>query len=320
MAAESYGSCPACDCADARLLFHATDRLYRTTSKVFAIVECAGCHLVRMHPWPSPRELWSYYPKNYWFVPQDDAPARAAEAYRQFVLRDHVKFASRAIDSSEEEGPVLDVGCGGGLFLRMLAEQGYRGFGLDFSVDAGSAAWHRQGVPVACGDLAEAPFPPASCRAVTMYHVLEHLYDPASYLEAAHRILKPDGRLVVQVPNASSWQFMLLGENWSGLDVPRHLFHFRARDLEILLDNCGFEVVRSKHFSLRDNPAGLATSLAPGLDPMARRIRRIPEGPRLKMFKNLLYFALVIVSVPVTALEAACRAGSTVMVEARKKR
>ena len=125
-----------------------------------------------------------------------------------------------------------------------------------------------------CGTLAQAPFAPGSCAAVTMFHVLEHLYDPASYLRAAHELLAPDGRLIVQVPNAACWQFLLLGERWNGIDVPRHLTDFRASDLDRLLESCGFEVLRHKHFSLRDNPAGLATSLAPKLDPMARRIRQ----------------------------------------------
>ena len=96
-----------------------------------------------------------------------------------------------------------------------------------------------------------------------MFHVLEHLYDPGAYLEAAHRLLRPDGRLVIQVPNAGCWQMTLLGEHWAGIDIPRHLFNFRLRDLEVLLDACGFEIARTKFFSLRDNPAGLATSLAP---------------------------------------------------------
>ena len=61
------------------------------------------------------------------------------------------------------------------------------------------------------------------------------------------------------------------------MDAPRHLTDFRARDLEALLAAAGFQVVRRKYFSLRDNPAGLATSLAPSLDPMARRVRGVRE-------------------------------------------
>ena len=152
-----------------------------------------------------------------------------------------------------------------------------------------------------------------------MFHVLEHLYDPGSYLDAAHKLLKPDGRLIIQVPNAACWQFLLFGERWNGIDVPRHLIDFRLSDIEGLLDACGFEVLRRKHFSLRDNPAGMATSIAPELDPMSRRLRHVAETTRVRLFKDLVYLGLTMACVPFTLFEAVCRAGSTVMVEARKK-
>jgi len=216
---------------------------------------------------------------------------------------------------------VLDVGCGGGLFLQMLAQRRKVPVaGLDFSLDAANVAWRRSGVPVVCATLSRAPFAPESCAAITMFHVVEHLYDPASYLDAARQLLQPEGRLILQVPNAACWQFLLLGERWNGIDVPRHLIDFRLRDIETLLDDCGFEIVRTKHFSLRDNPAGMATSLAPMLDPMARRLREIPEMPYQRWWKDLVYVALVAACLPFTLLEAACRAGSTIMVEARKKK
>jgi len=127
------------------------------------------------------------------------------------------------------------------------------------------------------------------------------------------------GRLIVQVPNASSWQFLLFGEYWNGIDVPRHLVNYRQTDIENLLEYSGFEVLRRKHFSLRDNTAGFATSVAPDLDPMARRVRRVKESGVLKGLKDFLYFGLVAGSLPFTLFEAACGAGSTIMVEARKK-
>jgi SAM-dependent methyltransferase len=149
--------------------------------------------------------------------------------------------------------------------------------------------------------------------------VLEHLYNPRAYLESARELLRPNGRLIVQVPNAASWQFQLLGPRWNGVDVPRHLTDFRARDLEALLSAAGFEVLRRKYFSWRDNPAGLASSLAPVLDPMARRVRGLRETPLGKLLRDLVYFALLVGAVPFTLLEAACHAGSTIMIEARKK-
>jgi 2-polyprenyl-3-methyl-5-hydroxy-6-metoxy-1,4-benzoquinol methylase len=283
------------------------------------VVECKTCRLIRLEPRPSLKELAHYYPSEYWYQPAADAASRIEEAYRRLVLRDHVNFVMRALGGSRETGLVVDVGCGGGLFLKMMRERGVPVLGLETSHSAASAAWNRNRVAVVCGDLSKSPIERGSCAVVTMFHVVEHLHDPVGYVRCARDLLLPDGRLIVQVPNASSWQFLMFGEHWNGVDVPRHLVNYRQRDLEGLLEYCGMEVVRRKHFSLRDNPAGLASSLAPSLDPMARRVRKIRESPTLKLSKDLLYFGIVLASLPFTLFEAACGAGSTIMVEARKK-
>jgi SAM-dependent methyltransferase len=276
--------------------------------------------LIRLHPQPAPDDLFRYYPRQYWFAPRGGLADRLEDAYRRIVLRDHVSFVDRAIRESGESGPVLDAGCGGGLFGRLLAERGHPAVGLDSSLDAARVAWDQNRVPTICAALDQSPVAPQSCAAVTMFHVLEHLHEPARYIEAAREILKPNGRLIVQVPNAASWQFRLFGSAWNGVDVPRHLVDFKASDLDRLLTKCGFEVLRHKYFSLRDNPAGLATTLVPGLDPMARRVRPGSNSARPQLAMDLLYFTLVAASVPFTLFEAWCHAGSTVMVEARKQR
>lgn len=311
--------CPGCGDTGVRTLFHARDRLYQTTDQSFLLVECKNCRLIRLEPRPTAQELARYYPDEYWFAPEEDAASKMEEGYRRFVLRDHVNFVMRAVGDSDESGLVVDVGCGGGLLLRMLRERGLPVLGLETLHRAASAAWKQNHVAVVCGELSQCPIERGTCAVVTMFHVLEHLLDPVSYLRSARDLLLPGGRLVVQVPNASCWQFLMFGEHWNGVDVPRHLVNYRQRDLENLLEYCGFEVVRRKHFSLRDNPAGLASSVAPGLDPMARRVRKLHESPRLKLAKDLLYFGIVLAALPFTLFEAACGAGSTLMVEARKK-
>lgn len=318
-AAPVRDACPACGDTSFRTLLRGADRLFGTAGDEFLIVECRRCRLMRLFPWPEPRKLHQYYPDGYWFEAPSSSADALARAWRRLAVQDHVRFVRRALRSAPPDAPVLDVRCGEGLFLRELHLPEHLAFGLDFSIDAASAAWSSNGVPVACGALTRAPFRPATFGLITMFHVLEHLYDPSAYLAAAHELLLPGGRLVLQVPNAGCWQFLLFGAAWNGLDVPRHLIHFRESDLEILLDATGFEIVRRKHFSLRDNPTGLATSLAPALDPGGRRVRLPGETPRMRLLKDAVYFLLVLASIPFAALEAACRAGSTVMIEARRK-
>ena len=310
-------ACMACGSERSVRLFLQTDRLYRTTSREFAVVRCESCGLARLDPRPSPDELRHYYPESYWFAPDGGAAGRLEETYRRAVLGDHVWFVQSALRRSSARGPLLDVGSGGGLFLRMMRARGFRGVGLDVSGQAAAVAWRRQGVPSICAQLEKAPLRPGAFAGITMFHVIEHLPDPRAFLIAARNLLAPDGRLIVQVPNAASWQRRLLGRRWNGLDVPRHLFDYRDADLEKLLYSCGFDVLRRKYFSMRDNPAGLASSLAPGLDPMARRVRRIPETGTVRLAKDLAYFALAVAALPFAAAEAAFHAGATVMMEAR---
>src|SRR5215471_10370008 len=241
-------ACLVCGGSQISPLFRGSDRLYHTTTQEFSVVRCSHCGMARLDPHPSPEELRRYYPENYWFAPDQSAASRLEEAYRRVVLRDHVRFVSRALARSTARGPLLDVGCGGGLFLGMMRQRGFRVVGLDFSRDAAAVAWRYQQVPAVTGDLEKAPLRPGSFAGITMSHVLEHLPDPRAYIAAAHHLLASDGRLVIHVPNAASWQFRVLGRSWNGVDVPRHLFDFRSRDVEKLLESCGFQVVRRKFF------------------------------------------------------------------------
>ncbi len=307
--------CPRCCKSDFAPLFGGSDRLYRTTTRRFQVVACSHCGLLQLYPRPRAREVKRFYPDGYWWAPDDTAVSRLEGFYRNVVLSDHVRFVWPGV---EERQPVLDVGCGGGSFLAALRRRGAKVVGFDFSPQAARVAWRRNLVPAVSGIATQAPFRPGSFGTVTMFHVLEHLSQPHVLLQAVHPLLRDEGRLYVQVPNAASWQFLLFGELWSGIDIPRHMIHFRASDLVGLVEECGYRVLRTKFFSLRDNPAGLATSLWPQLEPMSRRVREVREVLPVRLFKNALYLGLVAAALPFTLLEAACGAGSTVMIEAVK--
>ena len=190
-------ACLMCGSGEFTAIFHGSDRLYHTTTKQFSVVRCEQCGLLRLDPTPPPEELARYYPDNYWFAPDPSAASRLEEAYRRAVLRDHVRFVARALADSTANGPLLDVGCGGGLFLGMMRRRGLRVVGLDFSREAAGIAWRRQRVPALAGDLEHAPLRAGSFAGITMFHVMEHLYNPRAYLAAARELLAPDGRLVV---------------------------------------------------------------------------------------------------------------------------
>ena len=208
-------ACLLCGSSQTKPVLTGGDRLFGIAAGTYSLVECSGCGLVRLSPRPTPEQVAGFYARNYWF-----AGGQALEMYRRLVLLDHVRFAAQA--ARGKKGTVLDVGCGGALFLRMMKERGFEVLGSDFSAEAARVAWEQNGVRVLVGDLTAAAITPASCSLITMYHVVEHLLDPAAYLNAAGKLLEPDGRLVIQVPDRDCWEAAMLGENWTGLDVPRH--------------------------------------------------------------------------------------------------
>jgi SAM-dependent methyltransferase len=73
-----------------------------------------------------------------------------------------------------------------------------------------------------------------------MWHVLEHLSDPALVLSHVKRVLKPGGRLILEVPNYGSLWSRLLRDDWFPLEYPFHQFHFAPSSLRRILIRAGF--------------------------------------------------------------------------------
>ena len=77
-----------------------------------------------------------------------------------------------------------------------------------------------------CGLFYDAQLEDERFDLVTMWHFLEHDYDPLRSLETAARVLKPEGRLVVEVPRLDSRTFRWFGDRWPGLQAPQHTVLF----------------------------------------------------------------------------------------------
>jgi SAM-dependent methyltransferase len=273
-----------------------------------------------LDPMPPMERLAAFYPEGYWTGPgSGGARARLTELYRRFVLRDHLRFVHRVLRQRREEGrrlDLIDVGCGDGSFLE-LCEAPVK-CGMDVSRGAARAARAR-GLDVVVGMLDHCPFPDGAFAVVTTYHMLEHVCPAEPTLQAARRLLEDGGDLVVQVPNAASWQAALLGGRWAGLDAPRHLMNYTPKTLRAALERNGFEVLRESQFSIRDNPTAFANSIAPGLYPPARAARGEPRKGLGPVLGDLAYLGLTLAAMPFTFVESAFGHGGTVMVQARKR-
>jgi SAM-dependent methyltransferase len=153
-------------------------------------------------------------------------------------------FRGREILPWRGQGRLLDVGCGPGGNLAMFQEQGWDVYGVEMSPAAVARARDRVGDRIHAGTLETAPFAEESFDVILFSHSLEHLFSPADTLAHARRLLKPEGMIVVTVPNAGSLETWVFGRWWVPWDPPRHLYHFVPGTLGRLLERCGFRVTR----------------------------------------------------------------------------
>jgi O-antigen chain-terminating methyltransferase len=144
-------------------------------------------------------------------------------------------------------GPVLDVGCGRGEFLRLLQAAGIRGGGIE-SNPVSAAACRAAGLDVEAGDAIAglAGRPPGSLGAVVAFQVVEH-WAPEEifrFLQEARRALAPGGVLVAETINADSISALRAFY----LD-PTHVRPVPAEALRFLAEAAGFTDLRVEYRS-----------------------------------------------------------------------
>lgn len=144
--------------------------------------------------------------------------------------------------SAEKRGRLIDVGCGNGQFLVLMRDLGWEVLGVEPDMEAARVAEEKFGLTVIPSTLEEAKLPDASADAITMHHVIEHVYNPISLLRECWRVLRPGGTLVIVTPNLSSLGRRLFGSSWRGWEVPRHLFVFSPKSLKTCVGLVGLRV------------------------------------------------------------------------------
>jgi ubiquinone/menaquinone biosynthesis C-methylase UbiE len=243
---------------------HAVDTCNVCHSKTLAILDpdshicgCEVCGFVFDNPRPTTEELVEFYSK----------PSKYDSWLAESAARDRLwdRRVARLL-RTRKPGSLMDVGTGTGQFLIRARPFYTEVSGTEVSDSAVQIAAQRYGLSLYHGTIDEIDFGGRSFDNLTLFHVLEHVTDPAALIRKCHTLLNPDGVLVIAVPNdvdslrARSKRFLYrLGLKRKGragsLGLPRitldgtldeiHLSHFTPSVLMRLLRQCGFSIAAS---------------------------------------------------------------------------
>jgi SAM-dependent methyltransferase len=198
---------------------------------------------------------------------------------------------------------------------------GYDANGVE-PTERGVLAARALGVELRQARLEDADMEPGSVDAVTAWHVVEHLDDPAGAVGRMAGWLRPGGVLLIGVPNLDSLQARWAGERWYHLDLPRHRTHFTPAGVRAMIVEQGLAPVHVHHVLLEHNPFGMWQSLV-------NRATRRPSYLYNLLKRNAPLdpadLALTTVALPLAPVAAALelaaglsRRGGTIAVSARR--
>ena len=210
------------------------------------IMRCSECGLGILDPRPSPDEIKKLYSGHYFSDHYDQGLKIDSKRFERRIRSEthRINFFKRL----KREGRVLDIGCGYGYFLYACRLFGYNVHGLEVSEWAYRYGSEKLKLPVSLGDIEDVHFEAKSFDVITMWHFLEHTFDPRRYIRRASEWLRRDGILIVDVPNYRGTDAMKTWNTWQGWDVPFHLYHFTPETLKRILIKFGFRPIKSKDY------------------------------------------------------------------------
>lgn len=211
---------------------------HTVSGEYFELRKAEGLDLLATFPRPENEKLSAYYKSENYISHTDSKGSLLDKVYQQvknLMLQKKINWIENSVS---EKGNILDIGAGTGDFLVAAKKSGWNTFGVEPNFHARKLAG-KKGVEL-FEDIAS--LPDHHFDVITMWHVLEHVPDLDEQLRELDRLLKPDGLLVIALPNFKSYDAEKYKENWAAYDVPRHLYHFSPEAVS--------KIFQEKNFSL----------------------------------------------------------------------
>ena len=200
-------------------------------------------HMWVTTPQPSSLELPKYYQSEE-YISHTDTQRNLFEKVYHGVRSYSLQKKIRLINKQVPTGKLLDIGCGTGDFLEVSKNHGWQISGVEPNKEAREIAAKKTNSTIydipALND-----FEANSFDVITLWHVLEHLPDLEMHIKLFNHLLKPEGLLIIAVPNYKSFDAKHYKEFWAAFDVPRHLWHFSQQSIKILFGKENFKVVKT---------------------------------------------------------------------------
>ena len=233
-----HNVCPICASENIGLQFSCKD--YFTSSKNFAIFKCSSCGFLFTQDYPAENEIAEYYESDNYISHNDKAKGFSNNLYRfaRSVMMRRKKKLIRKI-TGLKTGTLLDIGSGTGYFAGTMKKAGWLAKGIEINERARKFSISHFGLDVATPDKISS-FDNNSFDCITLWHVLEHFYDPFTYISEIYRLLKPGAECVIALPNCSSFDAEHYNQFWAAWDVPRHLWHFNPETFTLFFEKTGF--------------------------------------------------------------------------------
>lgn len=214
---------------------------YSVSQQTFGLYYDAKTDMLITFPKPKMEALSAYYQsENY--ISHTDSKTSLFDKLYQLVKRYTIKSKIKLLEKYLKNGSaVLDIGCGTGDFLVATENKGWTSTGVETS-DAARQLAENKGINVL---NSSETLSDKSQDVITMWHVLEHVYDVDKQILELKRLVKKTGTLIIAVPNYKSYDATYYGRHWAAFDVPRHLSHFSKNSIKILFEKHGFKVVKT---------------------------------------------------------------------------
>ena len=236
--------CGLCGAAEHEHYADTYDFDYRSCRNTWSFVRCLRCDNLYLNPRPRKEDLPVIYPKNYYAYAYDEKFSWLAKKGKALIDRSTFARVGRFVPGALTR--YLDIGCGNGRYLRLLAERGVNKEGLHgVELDAEVVQRLRDdGYQVLNAAFEDADLPDNYFQLVTLFSVLEHVANPRDTLQRIHRLLVDGGIVAFEVPNSRSLNGRLFKHiYWGAYHTPRHWNIFSKETIAQLAPALGFELV-----------------------------------------------------------------------------